>query len=145
MTVMLVVATAAAGCFAGAAIYINAVEHPARMQGGVALALQEFRPSYRRATVMQVSLAVTGVLSGALYGLLQGDDTTLIAVLFLASVVPFTLVVIMPTNNRLLSVEVDNDEVAARELLTRWNRLHAVRSLLSLAAFLLLLGRLARL
>ena len=143
MTLMLVVATAAAGCFAGAAIYINAVEHPARMQGGVALALKEFRPSYRRATVMQVSLAVTGALSGAFYALTQGDGATLVAVLLLGSVIPFTLVVIMPTNNRLLSLELDNDEIAARQLLARWNRLHGVRSLLSAAAFLILLGRLA--
>jgi hypothetical protein len=140
---LLVVATAAAGCFAGAAIYINAVEHPARMSGGVALALQEFKPSYRRATVMQASLAVTGALSGVLYATHQGDGAVFVGALLLGAVVPFTLVVIMPTNVRLLASGVDADEVAARVLLTRWNRLHGVRSLLSAAAFVVLLSRLA--
>jgi hypothetical protein len=140
---LLLVATAAAGCFAGAAIYINAVEHPARMSGGVALALKEFRPSYRRATVMQVSLAGTGVLSGILYASQQGDGAVFVGVLLLGAVVPFTLLVIMPTNQRLLASGVDIDEVEARVLLTRWNRLHGVRSLLSAVAFVVLLSRLA--
>jgi hypothetical protein len=140
---LLVVATAATGCFAGAAIYINAVEHPARMSGGVAMALTEFRPSYRRATVMQVSLAVTGVLSGLLYAWQHGDGAVFVAALLLGAVIPFTLVAIMPTNNRLLTSGVETDEVAARALLTRWNRLHGVRSLLSAVAFVVLLIRLA--
>lgn len=51
------------GLFTGASIYINLVEHPARMQSGTQLALTEFAPSYHRATVMQVPLAVAGFLS----------------------------------------------------------------------------------
>ena len=41
-----------AGFFAGAAIYINLVEHPARMSLGTAFAVKEFGPSYHRAAVM---------------------------------------------------------------------------------------------
>jgi len=62
----LVLATAATGLFAGAAVYINLVEHPARISCGIDLALKEFRPSYRRATLMQASLAIVGVASGLL-------------------------------------------------------------------------------
>jgi len=40
------------GLFAGAALYISFVEHPARMLCGTRLAITEFAPSYRRATVM---------------------------------------------------------------------------------------------
>src|SRR5438477_5971848 len=43
------------GLFAGAALYVNLVEHPARMSCGIAVALAEFRPSYKRATIMQAS------------------------------------------------------------------------------------------
>jgi len=57
-------ATLAAGLFSGASIYINLVEHPARIQCGTALALAQFAPSYKRATLMQATLAATGVSRG---------------------------------------------------------------------------------
>ena len=50
-------ATLSCGLFAGAAIYINFVEHPARLECGREHAVTEFGPSYRRAAVMQASLA----------------------------------------------------------------------------------------
>jgi hypothetical protein len=53
-----------AGLFAGAAVYISLVEHPARMSCGTRLAVTEFAPSYRRATLLQASLAAVGSLSG---------------------------------------------------------------------------------
>jgi len=66
-----------AGLFAGAAIYITFVEHPARLSCGTALAATEFGPSYRRATVMQVSLAVGGLLA-AVIAFFQGRGRTLL-------------------------------------------------------------------
>jgi hypothetical protein len=47
---ILMVAALCAGVFAGAVIYINAVEHPARLSCGAELAVREFAPSYHRAT-----------------------------------------------------------------------------------------------
>jgi len=52
-----------AGCTA-AAIYINLAEHLARMECGTELAATTFGPSYRRATVMQVTLALTATIGG---------------------------------------------------------------------------------
>ena len=57
------VALLCTGLFAGAAIYITFVEHPARLECGSALALTEFRPSYRRAAVLQAALAAAGCLA----------------------------------------------------------------------------------
>src|SRR6266571_1786541 len=51
------VAALCCGLFAGAALYLNLVEHPVRMECRTELAATEFPPSYRRATVLQVSLA----------------------------------------------------------------------------------------
>ena len=59
------ISTLSAGLFAGAAIYINLVEHPARMECGTVLAVTEFAPSYHRATYMQAGLAAVGFLSAA--------------------------------------------------------------------------------
>jgi hypothetical protein len=57
------IATLSSGLFTGVAVYINLAEHPARMQTGTRPALAEFAPSYKKATVMQVSLAIVGFLS----------------------------------------------------------------------------------
>src|ERR1700676_3925745 len=44
------VAVLACSLFAGASVYINLVEHPARMECGVELAATEFSPSQRHAS-----------------------------------------------------------------------------------------------
>jgi hypothetical protein len=140
--VLLIVATLAAGLFAGAAIYVNAVEHPARVSCGTEFAVREFAPSYRRGAIMQASLALVGCVAGVIGGWLRNDVTSTIAALLLGSVVPFTFIVILPTNNRLLNPALDVRGAEASHLLTRWGRLHAVRSVLSAAAFLILVIRL---
>ena len=141
---VLIVATVSAGLFSGAAIYINAVEHPARLSCGTELAVREFAPSYRRATVMQASLAVTGCVTG-LWSAWAGSDTWLaLGAILLGAVVPFTLIVILPTNKQLLNPTLDPSSKQARALLVRWGRLHAIRSVLSTAAFVLFILRLAR-
>ena len=138
----LIVAAICAGLFAGAAIYINAVEHPARMSCGNDVALREFAPSYRRATVMQASLAVIGCLAGLWSAWVLGDAWVGFGALLLGAVVPFTLVVILPTNKQLLNPSLDPSDTRTTELLIRWGRLHAVRSVLSSTALVLFLVRL---
>jgi uncharacterized membrane protein len=132
------VATVCAGIFAGAAIYITLVEHPARVSCGTALALREFAPSYRRATIMQAALAIVGLLSALEAWSRTWAPELLVGGLALGIVVPFTLVVIAPTNRRLLAAELDPESAEAAQLLQRWGRLHAVRSVLSAVAFLIL-------
>ena len=132
------VALLCTGLFAGAAIYISLVEHPARLEGGPALAIAEFGPSYRRAAVMQASLAVVGCLAAVAAWAQGRAATVLVAGLLLGAVVPFTLTVIRPTNERLLDVGLDRGSPETAALLARWGRLHAVRSVLSGVAFLLL-------
>ena len=138
----LIVAAICGGLFAGAAIYINAVEHPARMSCGNDVALREFAPSYRRATVMQASLAVIGCLAGLWSGWVLGDAWVGFGGLLLGAVVPFTLVVILPTNKQLLEPSLDPCDTRTTKLLIRWGRLHAVRSVLSNTAFVIYLLRL---
>jgi hypothetical protein len=55
----------------------------------------------------------------------------------LGSVVPLTLLIALPTNDELLDPAAESDLDRVQQLLTRWNGLHAVRSLLSGSAFLL--------
>jgi hypothetical protein len=74
----------------------------------------------------------------------QGRGTIALAGgLLLGSVIPFTLVVILPTNRRLLDPTLVRGSAEAAVLLRRWGQLHAVRSGASALAFGLLLWNLA--
>lgn len=131
------IAVVATALFAGAAIYINLVEHPARMGCSTEVAAAVWAPSYKRATVMQASLAVLGALSGVGAWLLGAGLTWLVSSLLILAVVPVTLLIIFPTNRKLLVPGRDNSSPETRKLLVKWGHLHAIRSLLSLVATLL--------
>jgi hypothetical protein len=133
------VAVLACSLFAGAAAYLSLVEHPARMECGVELAATEFPPSYRRATVMQATLAAVGLLSSIAAWLAGATFWWAIAGALLGSVIPFTLIVILPTNKLLLSPTLDRQSAQTERLLARWSKLHAVRGVLSVLALLLFL------
>ena len=133
------VAVLACSLFTGAAVYISFVEHPARMECGVEIAATEFPPSYRRASVMQVILAALGLLSSIAAWFAGATFWWVVAGVLLGSVIPFTLVVILPTNKHLLNPALDRRSAQTGQLLARWGALHAARSVLSALALLLLL------
>lgn len=137
------VATLSSGLFAGAAVYITFVEHPARMECGTALAVTEFGPSYRRAAVMQAPLATMGTLFGILAAVVGSSALWLLGGAMLGTVVPLTLIAIFPTNKRLLDPTLDRTSELARRLLERWGRLHAFRTVLGFASFALFVALLA--
>ncbi|MFZ0978123.1 MAG: DUF1772 domain-containing protein [Candidatus Acidiferrales bacterium] len=74
---------------------------------------------------------------------LHRDLAWLVGGLFLLLVIPFTFAVILPTSKRLENPSLDIHSDETRRLLQRWGRLHAVRSILGAAAFLIFLLRLA--
>jgi hypothetical protein len=69
-----IAAVLACALFAGASMYINLVDHPARLSVGTEIAATQWAPSYKRATVMQVTLAVTATLAGIIRGA-SGEGT----------------------------------------------------------------------
>ena len=131
-----VMATLSAGLFAGAAIYIDLAEQPARKRIDTSAALAEWRPSYKRAAVVQPLLAGVGFLSAVAAWLLGGSVWWLVGAVLLVAVIPYTLIVVFPTNNKLLDPAIDKNPDMARRLLIRWGRLHTVRSIMSVATFL---------
>jgi hypothetical protein len=98
------VATFAAAMFAGAALYVNVAEHPARMTLDTRFAVAQWGPSYRRATWMQAPLALLSLVAGLGSWFLGGGLGWAIAALLIGAVVPFTFIGIMPTNKALLEI-----------------------------------------
>ncbi len=137
MTVCKMLAVICGGLFAGAAAYVSLVEHPARVECGTRLAITEFGPSYKRGALMQGLLSALGGLGGIAVWLTGAPVIWLVGGLLLISAIPFTLIVIFPTNKQMLDPSLDKDSELAGRLLRRWGKLHAVRTVVGVAAFLI--------
>jgi hypothetical protein len=137
MTIAVSVATVAVGLFAGASAYVTVVQHPAWVQCGPALSVRHFAASTRRAAILQGGLAVVGLVSSAVAWFLGSGIGWLLGGLLLGAMIPFTLVIIMPTNRRLENPQLDAGSREAAVLLLRWGRLHAVRTAVGIAVFIM--------
>jgi hypothetical protein len=104
------------------------------------LAARQWAPSYQRATWMQAPLALLSFIAGVGAWLGGGGVAWLIAAGLMGAVVPFTFIVIMPTNHKLLAPDRDLSSSETRALLESWGKLHAVRTGLSLLAMVLCIG-----
>ncbi len=123
-------ALATAALFTGAAIYINVAEQPARLGLDDLGLLQEWKPAYKRGFAMQAPLAIIGSIFGVWAWKLSGNWLWLGGAVALIANWPYTLIAIMPTNNRLMAIPTGSGSVESRALLEKWGRLHAIRSLL---------------
>jgi len=129
----------AAVVFATWALYVSLVEHPARLASPAAAAQAEFRESYRRAAPYQASFSALSAVAGIVATLMGGGGVWASAGVIVGLAIPFTLIVIMPTTRRLLGADLPAESVGT--LLTRWGRLHWVRSLLGVLGVAILASR----
>ena len=124
-----------AAIFTGAAVYVNVVEQPARLRLDDRALLAQWKPAYQRGFAMQAPLALLGFILGIIAASTTNMDLRwLVGAFFIFANWPFTLLVILPTNKRLMEIKPLNVGQESRELIVKWGRLHAVRSLLGAAA-----------
>lgn len=140
--ILLALTTLIAGTFFGACLYVTLVEHPARIAIGTEGAIRQFRPSARRAAVMQGGLSVLGLLLGLVAAWRLQDWHVGINAVLLGLPIPVTFLLVAPINKGLLDPALDVAGPVGPELLVRWGRLHGVRTVLGGLAFGLMMFRL---
>lgn len=123
-----------AALFTGAALYINVAEHPARTLLDDASFLRQWKPSYKRGLAMQFSLVIISFLLGIAAWWQSGQMLALAGAILMIANWPFTMFLIMPTNQILMAIEPESGDPRIRTLLAKWNQRHAVRTALAAMA-----------
>jgi hypothetical protein len=84
-------------------------------------------------------LAIIGFLLGMLAWWQTENWLWIVGALFLIANWPYTLLVIMPTNRKLMATELSGAGRETRDLIEHWARLHAARTALGSAATVIFL------
>jgi hypothetical protein len=128
-----------AALFTGAAVYISLCEQPARLKLDERALLTEWKPSYKHGAAMQAPLALIGAVLGFVAWWQAPDWRWLAGAIVILSAWPYTLIVIKPTNDRLLATDPADAGPPVRALIEKWGWLHAGRSAIGVLTTVLFL------
>ena len=117
-----------AAAFTGAAVYVGACEHPARLALDDRAMLTQWKPAYKHGAMMQAPLALLGAVFGMIAWWQSSGWLWLGGSASLLAPWPYTLLVIKPTNDTLLATDPQLAGAQSRALMEKWGRLHAVRT-----------------
>jgi hypothetical protein len=127
-------AFAVAAAFLGAAIYIGAVEQPARLKLGGRAMLKEWTLSYRRGTLTLSVFAVTSAILAFIQFRLDGDVRWIIGGATILASWPYAYFVMMPVNIWLCAMSPGQMISPARKLMRDWGLLEWGLVLIGFAA-----------
>lgn len=119
--------------FAGAAVYISLVEQPTIVEGGNELSAAYVLLAQPRPVLFQTIFALIGAIAGIAAGITGRDGWWLAGGLVLGLGVSFQLGVVLPETRRLLEIDMADSKKLAG-VFARLTRLHAVQSIVGLAA-----------
>jgi len=126
-------ALAFASALAGAGLYVNGVEQPARLALDDEAMLKEWGPSDRRGVALMAALALLAGICGLSAWHEGGDVRFAIGALIAVASWPYTLYAMGPVNNQIIAL-APRDIGAARALVWQWGLLEYGQTVIALAA-----------
>lgn len=126
-------ALAFASALAGAGLYVNGVEQPARLALDDDAMLKEWGPSDRRGVALMAALALLSGVCGLSAWYEGGDVRFAIGALIAVASWPYTLYAMGPVNNQIIAL-APRDIGAARALVWQWGLLEYGQTVIALAA-----------
>lgn len=114
-------------------------EQPARNAISPSAAYDQWRAGFLKAAFSQVGLNLVAIGSLATVYYLEPNSKLIPVIALLSTILPYTSIFMMPTNNRLLDNKNEPTESEKRHLVAKWGNLHAVRSVIGMTAMLILL------
>jgi hypothetical protein len=126
-------ALAAAGALAGAGLYLNLVEQPARLGLEDAALLNEWRPSDRRGFALIALLALISAICGLSAFFESGDVRFAIGSAIVILTWPYAFFIMSPLNNQILSLSA-RDLGATRVLVRQWGLMEYAQTAIALVA-----------
>jgi Domain of unknown function (DUF1772) len=129
-------AVALAAAFAGAAIYINVAEQPARLLLDTRGLFVQWQSSYPAGMRIQAPLAILAGLAGVIAWWQSRAWLWVVGSVLILANWPFTLAIIQPVNDAAMALAPEAADDNGRALIERWGVLHAGRSALGVLATL---------
>jgi len=126
-------ALAFAAALSGAALYVNAVEQPARLELEDQAMLNEWGPSDRRGVALSAGLALIAAILGLSSYFETADPRWAIGALIAILTWPYGFFVMAPMNNQILAL-APKDVGAARALVRQWGLLEYGQTGIALVA-----------
>jgi hypothetical protein len=124
--------------YLGSTAYISLIEQPARLACPPSVALAHWTQSIRL-TPRYAASALLAALAALLSAKASLTSPWTWGGLLLLSVVPFTVIALLPIQRLLTASDWNADSSSTRKKLTQWDRRHSARTLLGLCAFILFL------
>jgi hypothetical protein len=122
-----------AAAFAGAAVYVNWAEQPARLALDDSALLSEWAPSDSRGVALHLAFALAGAIAGFLAYFDSQDVRYVFGALIIIASWPYAFFVMAPLNNQILALR-GPDVGAARALVRQWGYVEAGFAAIGVAA-----------
>ncbi len=123
----------------GIASSFSLIAHPSLLEIDPKSAVQAFIPLFKKTHKSMISLSIILSIVGLMISLLSSNWWWFTVTLAVHLNAPFTLIFMMPVNNKLMNANPKTDFVQINNDLKKWGKLHLVRTIWNGCIFVVLL------